>query len=206
VCIDVETLATLPEREYAAGLAEVIKYGVIRDKVFFSWLQEHAADLVARERQALIHAVTRSCQIKANIVELDERESSLRAILNFGHTIGHAVEKLVGYGTVKHGEAVAIGMVAAAQLSHHLDLCTWHELDAMRDLLCAVGLPVELPHYPLRDYLEIMYRDKKVQGGMLRFVLNNGIGDCEIREVDAPEVLFRKVFDQFSLEEEVTRP
>jgi len=197
VSIDVDTLSSLSDREYAAGLAEVIKYGVISDHEFFEWLKDHAAELVARDRTALIHAVTRSCQIKADIVERDERESSVRAFLNFGHTLGHAVEKLVGYGTIVHGEAVAIGMVAAARISHSLQLCTRQDVEALQELISAVGLPVDLPLYPLQSYLETMYRDKKVQGGTLRFVVNLGIGSCEVREIEAPEQLMKDVFPQF---------
>jgi len=197
VAIDVDTLASLPEREYSAGLAEVIKYGVIRDRAFFDWLRGHVPELSSRDRGVLVEAVTRSCQIKADIVERDERESSVRAYLNFGHTLGHAVENLVGYGTIKHGEAVAVGMVAAARISQHLQLCSEEDVNALSELLSAVGLPVELPSFTLQEYLETMYRDKKVHAGKLRFVVNLGIGSCEVREIEAPDQLLMKVFPQF---------
>ncbi|PLY02912.1 MAG: 3-dehydroquinate synthase [Desulfuromonas sp.] len=196
VCIDVDILTSLSEREYTAGLAEVVKYGIIRDRDFFDWLCEHSTDLKRRSPEALIHAITRSCQIKADIVELDERESSVRAFLNYGHTLGHAVENLRGYGEVKHGEAVAIGMVAAARLSMRLGLCTEQEVEAISELLLKVGLPVELPVFSLHDYLEVVGRDKKVKGGTLRMILNRGIGNCEIRDVEDPQQLLSDSFPE----------
>ena len=198
VCIDVDVLRTLSEREYIAGLAEVIKYGIIQDREFFFWLRDHASELCSRDPQALIHAVYRSCQIKANIVELDERESSVRAYLNYGHTLGHAVENLVGYGVVKHGEAVSIGMVAAARISKTLGLCSDQDISDIMNLLALVGLPTDLPDFSLSEYLAIMRRDKKVKGGTLRLILNRGIGGCEIRDVHRPEDLLSETFTQFS--------
>ena len=193
VHIDVSTLETLPEREFAAGMAEVIKYGIIRDAGFFVWLGEHRDRLRRRERAALVAAVKRSCQIKADIVELDEKESSLRAILNYGHTFGHAVETLAGYGEVRHGEAVAIGMNMAATVAKELGLCTSEHVAAIAALLGAFGLPVAPPPFPLDEYLQAMGRDKKVKAGVLRFVLNRGIGDCLVREIPDPESLFAKI-------------
>ena len=186
VCIDVDTLRTLPEREYAAGLAEVIKYGIIRDLDFFEWVSSNTERLSVREDEALIHAIRRSCQIKADIVELDERESSLRAVLNYGHTLGHAVEKLSGYGRFLHGEAVAIGMVAAARISEQLGMCTLADAERIERLLVSLGLPTQLPDFSLSDYLDVVLRDKKVHRGQLRFITTCGIGNCKIIDIENP--------------------
>lgn len=190
VHIDVHTLQSLDAREFAAGMAEVIKYGVIRDRSFFDWLHNHRKDLRKRKDQALVEAVKRACQIKANIVEIDEKESDLRAILNFGHTFGHAVESLSEYRVYRHGEAVAIGMVVAARISCQLGLCSGDDIDAIRDLLRAFDLPVDPPDYPLDAWLDAMKHDKKVQSGVLRLVLNKGVGDCLVREIADPAPLF----------------
>ena len=198
VHIDVSTLETLPKREFAAGMAEVIKYGIIRDANFFAWLGEHRDRLRRLDREALVQAVKRSCQIKADIVERDEKESSLRAILNYGHTFGHAVETLAGYGEIRHGEAVAMGMSVAAMISRELGLCTAEQVAAIGRLLGAFALPVAPPPFPLDAYLQSMGRDKKVKAGILRLVLNQGIGNCLIREVPDPESLFAKVLQTAS--------
>ncbi|MEZ4484937.1 MAG: 3-dehydroquinate synthase [Syntrophotaleaceae bacterium] len=189
VHIDVATLATLPTREFAAGMAEVVKYGVISDQGFFHSLAEQGELLRRQDPLTLMRTVKRSCQIKANVVEIDEKESSFRAILNFGHTFGHAVEALAGYGTYRHGEAVAIGMVVAAELSRRLGLCTPQEVAAIRELLISFDLPVDPPAYSVDDYIEAMQRDKKVKDGVLRLVLNRGIGDCLIQAVPDLEAL-----------------
>jgi 3-dehydroquinate synthase len=177
-------LETLPDREYRSGLAEVVKYGIIRDQSFFEWLEKHRQQLAERSADALIHAVMMSCQIKANVVENDEKEQGLRALLNLGHTFGHAVETLAGYGVVKHGEAVAIGMVMAARISHRLDLCTIKQLDRIIDLLTYFELPVTPPDFSVADYLAVMQRDKKVKDGIVRVVLNHGIGSADLHQVD----------------------
>lgn len=192
VLIDVATLTSLPQREFRAGLAEVVKYGVIRSADFFHWLQMQRQALLQQQPEALIHAVKTACQIKANVVELDETESSLRAILNFGHTFGHAVENLAGYGTFRHGEAVAIGMVVAAALSCELGKSTPAAVEAIRDLLQTMELPVTPPAYPLAAYLQAMGRDKKVRDGRLTFILNRGIGACDIVELSEPDVLLAR--------------
>ncbi|PLX78362.1 MAG: 3-dehydroquinate synthase [Desulfuromonas sp.] len=184
VLIDVATLKTLPEREYRAGIAEIIKYGVIRDADFFAWLETHVSALLDLIPDALAHVVERSCQIKADIVETDEKETSLRAILNFGHTFGHAVETVSGYGTYLHGEAVAVGMVVAALMSHMAGHCSPADVRRIYDLLKAYGLPTLPPDHALDDYLAAMKRDKKVMSGALRMIFNNGIGDCCIQPVD----------------------
>jgi 3-dehydroquinate synthase len=195
VYIDVSTLVTLPEREFASGLAEVIKYGIIRDRDFFDWLKKVSRDLEHLAPAALIQAVKRSCQIKANVVEIDEREGSLRAILNYGHTFGHAVETLAGYGKYSHGEAVAIGMAVAAAVSNHLHLCTQENVEEIRNLLAVFDLPTLPPAFSLQDYLEAMGRDKKAREGVLRLVLNRGIGDCLVQEIGNPEQVFSETLN-----------
>ena len=184
VHIDVSVLATLPDREYAAGLAEVIKYGIIWDADFFKWLEDNREFLARRSAEALIHAVMMSCQIKANVVENDEKEQGIRALLNLGHTFGHAVETLAGYGVIKHGEAVAIGMVMAARTSLKRGLCSQVELDRIVQLLTFFNLPVVPPDFSAQDYLAVMQRDKKVKDGRVRLVLNHGIGAAELHDVD----------------------
>lgn len=190
VLIDVNTLATLSPRDYHAGFAEVVKYGVIRDQTFFFALVSRAERLCDHDPTALVTAIKRSCQIKADIVERDEREDGLRAILNYGHTFGHAIENLAGYGEYRHGEAVAIGMVVAAQISATLGLCTVQEAKAIRQLLLDFKLPVDAPAYSAEKLLEAIGRDKKVHTGLLRMILNRGIGDFEIRTVADPGALF----------------
>ncbi|MDY6849750.1 MAG: 3-dehydroquinate synthase [Thermodesulfobacteriota bacterium] len=201
VHIDVDTLATLPAREFRAGCAEIVKYGVIRDADFFSWLENNAPQIGEHDPVCLIHAVRISCQIKADIVEIDEKEGGLRAILNYGHTLAHAVELLSGYGKVRHGEAVAIGMVAAAAISARLGHCGAADVERIRRLLSTLGLPVCLPDFAASDYLTALSRDKKVQEGRLRMIFNRGIGDCLIEDVVDPEGTIAPVFD--SLRHEV---
>jgi 3-dehydroquinate synthase len=201
VHIDVSTLEALPPREFSAGMAEIIKYGIIRDREFFDWLVRRSDDLKARQGQTLVAAVKRSCQIKADIVEQDEKESSLRAILNFGHTFGHAVETLAGYGEKRHGEAVAIGMIVAAFASAELGLCSKEDVIAIKSLLTAFQLPVTPPPFPLDDYLEAMGRDKKAKGGVLRFVFNLGIGACRIEEVSEPGKLLGPILTRLREED-----
>ena len=176
VLIDTAVLATLPARELRAGLAEVIKYGAIRDAGFFAWLEDNISALLAKDPAALAHAIRRSCEIKAEIVAADERESGERALLNFGHTFGHAIEAAQGYGEWLHGEAVAAGMVCAARLSGRV--CGLDASDARRlsALIAAAGLPVSPPGIAPDRWLELMRRDKKVEGGAMRFVLLEKLG------------------------------
>jgi len=183
VHIDVMVLDTLPQREFVSGLAEVVKYGIIRDAEFFSWMEDHREVLLDRSPEALTHAVMMSCQIKANVVENDEKEQGLRALLNLGHTFGHAVETLAGYGVVKHGEAVAIGMVMAARISQQLKFCSIEDVERIVDLLTFFDLPVSPPDFSVAEYLNIMQRDKKVRDGEMRIVLNHGIGSAELHQV-----------------------
>jgi len=193
VHIDVALLATLPAREYAAGLAEVVKYGIIRDAAFFAWLEKERGTLANRSTAALETAVMRSCQIKADVVESDENEQGLRAILNYGHTFGHAVETLAGYGVVRHGEAVAIGMVLAARTAARLGLGSQNDVARISALLKAFDLPVDPPAFPAEDYLAVMRHDKKAREGGIRLVLNQGIGAATLVEVDAPLELLQEL-------------
>lgn len=184
VLADTSVLASLPDREYAAGLAEVIKYGVIDDVAFFDWLEAHVPALLERSNDALQQVILRSCASKAKVVSEDERESGRRAILNFGHTFGHAIEKLAGYGQWLHGEAVAIGMVMAAELSvAHMG---FPPADArrLRQLLENVGLPVSLGRHDLdlEAMIEAMGMDKKVSDGRLTFVLARSLGDVVVSD------------------------
>ena len=176
VMIDIDTLSTLPDRELKAGLAEVIKYGAICDIDFFSWLEENMPALLAKEPAALVYAVRRSCELKARVVAEDERESGRRAILNFGHTFGHAIEHCLGYGEWLHGEAVAAGMVMAAELSGLSE----SDVERLRTLIAAAGLPVSPPAIEADNWLRAMGMDKKVQQGELRFVLLKALGDSHI--------------------------
>ena len=174
VLIDPATLGTLPDRELKAGLAEVIKHGAIADADFFAWLEQSVEALLEKDAAALAHAIQRSCEIKAAVVAEDEREAGRRAILNFGHTFGHAIENCLGYGEWLHGEAVAAGMVMASQLSGLED----GQAERLRDLIRRAGLPVAPPDLGAAKLLEAMSRDKKVQKKALRFVLLREIGDA----------------------------
>ncbi|HEX4143497.1 MAG TPA: 3-dehydroquinate synthase [Pirellulales bacterium] len=183
VWIDTQVLATLPPREYRSGLAEVVKYGVIFDAEFFAYLEAHVADLAAREPAALEHVILHCCRLKANVVESDERETSgARAALNYGHTFGHALEMVTGYGSLLHGEAVAIGMVAAARLSRRLGAHEAGLVERQKELLTALGLPTTVPNVDHLALLTAMQRDKKVEHGRLRFVLVKRIGQVEVVE------------------------
>ncbi|WP_298828837.1 3-dehydroquinate synthase [uncultured Piscinibacter sp.] len=191
VIADLETLASLPKREIAAGLAEVIKYGPIADDDFLAWIEAHADDLLALDRAALAHAVRRSCEIKADVVAQDERESGLRAILNFGHTFGHAIEAGLGYGEWLHGEAVGCGMVMAADLSRRLGLIDTSYAQRIRRLVERCGLPVRGPGLGADRYLELMRVDKKSEGGEIRFVVIEVPGRAGVRA--APDAMVREV-------------
>ncbi len=177
VIIDTDTLNTLPDREIAAGLAEVIKYGLIRDPAFFDWLEVRMPALLARDSQALAEAIEHSCQNKAEVVAADEREAGQRALLNLGHTFGHAIETGMGYGAWLHGEAVGAGMCLAADLSHRLGWLAADDLARARALITAAGLPVAPPpELTPQAFRDLMAVDKKVQDGRLRLVLLQGIG------------------------------
>ena len=189
VLIDTSVLRTLPDRELRAGLAEVIKYGAIRDEAFFAWLETNVDALLARDAEALLHAILRSCAIKAEVVAADERESGERALLNFGHTFGHAIEAAQGYGEWLHGEAVAAGMVSAARLSQQVLGLDEASAARLTRLIAAARLPTSPPAIALERWLDLMQRDKKVQSGVLRFVLLERLGRAVVRgDVDQTAV------------------
>ena len=192
VVADTATLATLPPRELAAGLAEVVKYGAIHDAAFLDWIEQAAPRLLARDADALGHAIERSCAIKAQIVAADEREGGVRALLNFGHTFGHAIESAMGYGKWLHGEAVATGMVLAARMSARLGRITNAEADRLANLLSRLGLPVAPPAFPLESWLEFMGRDKKNESGRITLILLDALGRASVVR-DAPEPALREL-------------
>ncbi len=184
VLIDINTLETLDTREYRSGLGEVVKYGVILDAPLFDYLEAHVDGLLSRDREVLTHVIARCCRLKADVVENDEREESgLRAMLNYGHTVGHALETLSGYGEMLHGEGVSIGMIAASRLAERLGRVDAAFTERQRRLLESLGLPVELPRFEPSQIVDTMMHDKKVSHGQLRFVLPKQMGEVEL--VDA---------------------
>lgn len=198
VIADIETLGTLPRRELLAGYAEILKYGLIQDPGFFKWLEDNGRRVCALEEDAIAFAVETSCRAKAAIVESDERESGRRALLNFGHTFGHALEAAAGYGHVLlHGEAVAIGMVMALNLSKHMGLCPPEDVERVENHLSSIGLPIRAALVDglsanVDQLLEIMQRDKKNVAGKMVFILANAIGDAFVGK-DVPEDMVRAV-------------
>ena len=191
VIADTAVLATLPPRELAAGLAEVLKYGAIRDRGFLDWIEAHADALLAREAGPLAHAIRRSCEIKAEVVAADERETGERALLNFGHTFGHAIESAAGYGKWLHGEAVATGMVLAANFSVRQGRMPAAEAARLERLVARLGLPVKPPAFPAGTWLEYMGRDKKNEGGAITLVLLDRLGAARVVK-DAPADALRE--------------
>jgi 3-dehydroquinate synthase len=183
--IDTDVLATLPDREISAGLAEVIKYGLILDPEFWQWCEREAQALRALDPAAIAYAIRRSCELKAQVVSQDERESGLRAVLNLGHTFGHAIESGLGYGKWLHGEAVGCGMVQAAMLSALVDGFPESDVQRVRDLVAAIGCPVTAPDLGLERWVDLMQVDKKTEGGQLRFVLMPQLGRAHTRSVPA---------------------
>jgi 3-dehydroquinate synthase len=200
VVIDTDTLATLDDRQLSAGLAEVIKYGLINDPEFFSWLEAHADALLARDSNALAYAIARSCQDKAAIVAQDEHETSgTRALLNLGHTFGHAIETGSNYVGYLHGEAVAIGIHLAAQLSQHLGWLTLQEVERIKNLLQKVHLPVHIPaHISAEQMLALMQVDKKVQHGKVRLILLQGIGKSLLTEDYSAALLHKTLTEGYA--------
>ena len=196
VIADLDTLQSLPQRELVAGLAEVIKYGPIADPVFLDWLETHLDDLLARDPAALAHAVRRSCEIKAGVVAQDERDTGLRATLNFGHTFGHAIETGLGHGAWLHGEAVGCGMVMACELSLRLGTIDADAARRVTRLIARAGLPVRGPDLGGARYLELMRHDKKAEAGEIRFVVLEGLGRASVRP--APDALVTAVIEAHS--------
>ena len=189
VLVDVETLSTLPQREFRAGLAEVVKYGVAIDQTFFGYLERNSGKILAMERECLTHIIQRCCELKARVVELDEKESGLRAILNYGHTLGHAMETLSGYNELIHGEAVSIGMALAARVSMACGYCNDQDIARIVDLLSRLGLPHDTPRSERNRLLETLLTDKKSHGGVIKFICNRGIGDYAMENLTTEQLL-----------------
>ena len=198
VIIDTDTLSTLPAREFGAGLAEVIKYGLIYDADFYAWLLAQQAQLQARDAGVLAQTIKRCCEVKASVVAQDEREGGLRAILNFGHTFGHAIENLSGYGSLLHGEAVAIGMLMATSLSARMGFVEQDLVDELSAWLSAMGLPTkQLSPLASEDMIASMSMDKKSQDGRIRFVLLERIGRCRVTDEYDQQAL-RAVLEEYT--------
>ncbi|MBK1734740.1 3-dehydroquinate synthase [Halorhodospira abdelmalekii] len=198
VIADMGLLTDLPARELAAGLAEVIKYGLIRDPAFFAWLEQHIEALIARDTEALAHAVAESCRNKAEVVAADEREAGERALLNLGHTFGHAIETETGYSSWLHGEAVAVGLRLAARLSVDLGWLEASDLERLEALLDRCGLPLHPPAIAPERFLELMSVDKKNRGGALRLVLLHGIGKAIVTSDVPPATLEQMLHAEYA--------
>jgi 3-dehydroquinate synthase len=198
VVADTDTLDTLPDRELKAGLAEVIKYGCVSDPELFAWLEDNVGQLLARDPGALAHAIARSCEIKAAVVAADEREQGLRALLNFGHTFGHAIEAATDYESFLHGEAVALGMVAAARLSQRLGLIDGAVAARIAALLRRAGLPTEAPRLGAERVMRLMHMDKKVLAGAVRLVLLDKLGGAVVTGDYAPAALEATLAENFA--------
>lgn len=192
VLADMTLLDTLPQREVAAGIAEIIKYGLLGDATFFSWLETNMPALLRRDCDALTYAVKRSCEMKAEIVAADEKELGVRALLNLGHTFGHAIETGVGYGSWLHGEAVAVGMLLAAETSYLLGELAAEEVTRIAALLEAAQLPTHAPDLGFTQWMSLMSHDKKVENGVPRFVLLPKLGQAEIRS-NVPVAVLQQV-------------
>ena len=195
VIIDTNCLSTLPEREFASGMAEVIKYGIIYDADFFAWLEGNLDSLYALDERALTYAIARCCEIKAKVVAQDEKESGIRAILNLGHTFGHPIEAELGYGNWLHGEAVSSGIVMAAKTSHLRGLISQEQFDRIINIMRRAKLPVHTPDsMTFDDFMMHMMRDKKVLSGQLRLVLPTGIGSAQVM-TGTPQEIIKQAID-----------
>jgi 3-dehydroquinate synthase len=183
VLIDVATLETLSERDFRSGLAEVVKYGAVLDASFFNFLEDSSKAILRRDAEVLTRVVKISCEAKASVVEKDETEGGIRAVLNYGHTLGHAAETLTGYREMTHGEAVAAGMAEAARISERNGFSSAADTARIVRLLQSLGLPSRLPHFSAGEYAEALLRDKKMRDGGLKFVCNRGIGAFEFLAV-----------------------
>ena len=193
VFIDLNCLATLPEREIKSGLGEVVKYGVISDEKFFTYLEDNVDKILQRDLKTLAHIVKRSCEIKAEVVSADEREAGLRRILNFGHTLAHAVEEQTAYKKYRHGEAVAIGMVGAALISYELGMTTAANVARLENLLRRFGMITACAGLDADKLYAVTFRDKKTVGGVVNWVLMRDFGEVEIR-CDVPAQIVKKIF------------
>jgi 3-dehydroquinate synthase len=200
VVVDIDLLNTLPQRELSAGLAEVIKYGLIRDLEFFNWLEAHIEKLVNKDSVRLIEAIERSCINKAEVVEADELESdkNIRATLNLGHTFGHAIENEMGYGNWLHGEAVAAGIVMAAYMSKELGWLTAQDYLRIIQLIELVGLPISPPNISEEKFIDLMLSDKKTKGNQINLVLQTSIGEAVLTNEYDPEILSKTLNHNFS--------
>ncbi len=183
VFVDPEKLATLQKREYVAGLAEIVKYGVIYDSELFSFMERYSDAILNRDKKSMLYCIKRSAEIKAEVVEKDEKELGIRKILNYGHTFGHAVETLTGYKKYKHGEAVSIGMVAAADLAYQLGIGSLELVERQKALLKGLGLPTRFPVVDSADLINVLESDKKVVGGEIHFVLPEKIGSVCVQKI-----------------------
>lgn len=192
VAIDVATLQTLPKREYVSGLAEVVKYGVVLDKGLFTAIEASVDRVLALDSEVLLPIIKRCCQLKAEVVEKDERESGLRAVLNYGHTFGHAIETMAGYGRYTHGEAVAVGMAMAARFSAEQGHCSLRDVERIISLLESLGLSTQWPDLPVAELSRTLQRDKKVRDSGLTFVCNKGIGGYHMERITNLEQLVAK--------------
>ncbi len=189
VFIDIDTLCTLPRDEFLSGLAEVLKYGIVLDRALFELLENKREEILSQKREELITIIKRSVQIKADVVRQDEREAGLRSVLNFGHTIGHAVEKLVGYGSIRHGEAVAKGMAFSVNLSQNMGIISSVDRDRIIALLSAYGFELSIPRFGQADYRHALMVDKKSDGTTINFVLSEGIGRFILKNVSVLDIL-----------------
>ncbi len=195
VIIDIECLKTLPDREFSAGVAEVIKYGIIVDQDFFVWLEDNIEALMAKDPQALTYAIARCCQIKADVVAQDEKESGVRALLNLGHTFGHAIEAELGYGNWLHGEAVAAGTMMAARAAQAQQMISTQDVERIEKLLVKAHLPIHTPSsMSFDDFMRHMMRDKKVLAGQLRLILPTSIGSAEVVST-TPESVIKQAIE-----------
>ena len=193
VIADTRFLETLESERFSEGLAEVIKYGLIRDRDFFEWLEVNISEILSLDSKAMAHLIERCCQIKAEVVSQDEREGSVRAILNFGHTFGHAIESLTEYSVYSHGEAVAMGMIMASNMSQKMGMLSSEDTKRIKNLIESMNLPVSSPDLDKNDFFESMKRDKKAQDGEIRLILLESIGSAKITSDYPKEVLMKTI-------------
>jgi 3-dehydroquinate synthase len=189
VFIDIDTLNTLPREEFLSGLAEVIKYGIVLDGALFELLENKRGEILKKRRDTLVSIIKRSVEIKSDVVRQDEREEGLRSVLNFGHTMGHAIERLVGYGRMRHGDAVARGMAFSADVSRKMGLISTEDRDRIVDLLTAYGFDLSIPPFNTHDFRDALIVDKKSEGEIINFVLTGGIGRFILKKISVLDIL-----------------